>query len=98
MFPKTDRQINEFEFRIWNHKLKANFKNHNRDHNMNFLKSSLPLTTWYPKNTQKENIRKQSMNNYTRSILRKRQEKCMWNQHSRNWLKVFRDFMEIIAP
>lgn len=44
---------------------------------MNFLKSSLPLTTWYPKNTQKENIRKQSMNYYTRSILRKRQEKCI---------------------
>lgn len=77
MFPKTDRQINEFELRFWNNKLKANFKNHNIDHNMNFLKSSLPLTTWYPKNTQKENIRKQSMNNYTRSILRKRQEKCI---------------------
>lgn len=44
---------------------------------MNFLKSSLPLTTLYPKNMQRENIRKQSMNNYTRSILRKRQEKCI---------------------
>lgn len=77
MFPLKNRQINEFELRFWNNKLKANLKNHNRDHNMNFLKSSLPLTTWYPKNTQKENIRKQSINNYTRSIFRKRQEKCI---------------------
>lgn len=42
-----------------------------------FYKSSLPLTKLCPKNTQKENIRKQSKNNYTRSILRKLQEKCV---------------------